>query len=110
MTLFKHIIPESPIGEITIIWKDEPEFIIEEIFISTPSEKSSTKAFEKYEQNGILEDKKSTKLDKFLDELDNYLNEREYTFSLNYKPFNFQQGLLGFNAFFQTSISSKGSI
>lgn len=31
-----------------------------------------------------MEDKKSTKLDKFLDELDNYLNEKEYTFSLKY--------------------------
>ena len=84
MTLFKHITPESPIGEITIIWKDEPEFIIEEIFISTPSEKSSTKASEKYEQNGILEDKRFSELDKFLEELDNYLNEKDYTFSLKY--------------------------
>ena len=84
MTLFKHIIPESPIGEITIIWKDEPKFIIEEIFISSPSEKSSAKAFEKYEQNGILEDKESSELDKFLEELDNYLNEKDYAFSLKY--------------------------
>lgn len=84
MTLFKHIIPESPIGEITIIWKDEPRFIIEEIFISTPSEKSSSKAFDKYEQNEILEDAKSKELDKFLEELDNYLNEKDYTFSLKY--------------------------
>lgn len=84
MTLFKHIISKSPIGEITIIWKDEPKFIIEEIFISSPSEKSSKKAFEKYEQNGELTGKKSNELDEFLEELDNYLNEKDYKFSLKY--------------------------
>ena len=84
MTLFKHIITESPIGEITIIWKDEPKFIIEEIFISTPSEKSSAKSFEKYEQNEILKEKKCRELDDFLVELDNYFNERDYKFSLKY--------------------------
>ena len=84
MTLFKHIIPESPIGEMTIVWKDEPKFTIEEIFISTPKEKSSAMALEKYEQNEKLKDKKSRELSKFLKELDNYLNEKDYEFSLKY--------------------------
>ena len=94
MTLFKYIINSSPIGEITIIWRKKPEFQIEEIILSNPTESSSTIAQKKYEKEEELAiNKKSKRLNKVLREMDNFFHENEYKFSLNYlnmdklKPF-----------------------
>ena len=54
MTLFKYIIHESPIDEITIIWRKKPQFQIEEIILSKPNKSSSEIAKEKYEQEEPL--------------------------------------------------------
>ena len=73
MTLFKYIINSSPIGEITIIWRKKPKFLIEEIILSRPDKSSSQIAEEKYEQEGKLPiNKKSKQLNNVLKELDNY--------------------------------------
>ncbi|SFL24691.1 methylated-DNA-[protein]-cysteine S-methyltransferase [Methanobrevibacter olleyae] len=83
MTLFKHIINSSPIGEITIIWRRKPRFQIEEIIISNPNKTSSQIAKEKYEKEGELAiNKKSKRLNNLLKEIDNYFNEKKYKFSL----------------------------
>lgn len=85
MTLFKYIIPESPIGEITIIWKKKPKFQIEELIISNPNKKSSEIVQEKYEKEGELTiNKKSKPFNNFLKQLNNYFNEKDYKFSLDY--------------------------
>ena len=94
MTLYKHTIEKSPIGEITIIWRKKPKFQIEEIIISNPNKTSSQIAREKYEIDGELAvNKKSKQLNKVLREINNYFNEKDYKFSLEYlnldklKPF-----------------------
>lgn len=85
MTLFKYIIEKSPIGEITIIWRKKPQFQIEEIILSNPNQTSSQIAKEKYEQEDILSiNKKSKQLNKVVKELNNYFNEKDYKFSLEY--------------------------
>ena len=85
MTLFKYIINPSPIGEITIIWRKKPQFQIEEIILSNPNQTSSQIAKEKYEQEDILSiNKKSKQLNKVVKELNNYFNEKDYKFSLEY--------------------------
>ena len=85
MTLYKHIITDSPIGEITIIWRKKPQFQIEEIILSNPDKTSSQIAKEKYEQEDDLKvNKKSKQLHKVLKELDNYFNEKDCEFSLEY--------------------------
>ena len=48
MTLFKHIISSSPIGEIAIIWRKKPKFQIEEIVISNPDQTASEIVKDKY--------------------------------------------------------------
>lgn len=94
MTLFKYIINHSPIGEITIIWRKKPKFQIEEIFLSKPNKSSSQMAKEKYEtEEKLAINKKSKQLHNLLKEMDNYFNEKNYKFSLDYlnmdklKPF-----------------------
>ena len=94
MTLFKYIIKQSPIGEITIIWRKKPQFLIEEIILSNPNKTSSQIAKEKYEKEGELAiNKKSKQLNNVLKEMNNYFNEKNYRFSLEYlnldklKPF-----------------------
>ena len=94
MTLYKHTIEKSPIGERTIIWRKKPKFQIEEIIISNPNKTSSQIAREKYEIDGELAvNKKSKQLNKVLREINNYFNEKDYKFSLEYlnldklKPF-----------------------
>ena len=85
MTLFKCIIDKSPIGEITIIWRKKPKFQIEEIIISNPNKSSSQIVKEKYEQDGELSiNKKSKQLNNVLKEMNNYFNEKDYRFSLEY--------------------------
>ena len=85
MTLFKYIINSSPIGEITIIWRKKPQFLIEEIILSNPDKTSSQIAREKYEIDRELAiNKKSKQLNNVLKEINNYFNERKYKFSLEY--------------------------
>jgi methylated-DNA-[protein]-cysteine S-methyltransferase len=85
MTLFKYIIHESPIDEITIIWRKKPQFQIEEIILSKPDKSSSEIAKEKYEQEEPLAiNKKSKQLNNVLNELRNYFNEKDPKFSLEY--------------------------
>ena len=85
MTLFKYIFNSKPLGEITIIWRKKPQFQIEEIILSNPNKTSSEIASEKYEKEGELAiNKKSKQLNKVLGEIDNYFNERDYKFSLEY--------------------------
>ena len=85
MTLFKCIIDTSPIGEITIIWRKKPKFLIEEIIISNPNKTSSQIAKEKYEKEEELAiNKKSKQLNNVLKEMDNYFKEKDYKFSLEY--------------------------
>ena len=85
MTLFKYIINPRPLGEITIIWRKKPKFQIEEIILSKPDKKSSQIAKEKYEQEEELHiNKKSKQLNNVLKELDNYFNEKDCKFSLEY--------------------------
>lgn len=85
MTLFKYIINSSPIGEITIIWRKKPQFQIEEIILSNPNETASQIANEKYEKEGELAiNKKSKQLNNVLKEINNYFNEKDCKFSLEY--------------------------
>ena len=85
MTIFKYIINPRPLGEITIIWRKKPKFQIEEIILSKPDKSSSQIAKEKYEQAEELHiNKKSKQLNNVLKELDNYFNEEECKFSLEY--------------------------
>ena len=85
MTLFKCIIDTSPIGEITIIWRKKPKFLIEEIILSNPNKTSSQIAKEKYEKEEELAiNKKSKQLNNVLKEMDNYFKEKDYKFSLEY--------------------------
>ena len=85
MTLYKHTIDKSPIGEITIIWRKKPKFQIEEIILSNPNKTSSQIAREKYEIDGELSvNKKSKQLNNVLRQINNYFNEEDYKFSLEY--------------------------
>ena len=84
MTLYKHTLEKTPIGEITIIWKDEPKFLIEEIILSMPDKSSKERANEKYESEGELSIKKSKKLKKVEKELNKYFKGKNYQFSLDY--------------------------
>ena len=85
MTLYKYIKNYRQIGEITIIWRKKPQFQIEEIILSNPNKISSQIAKEKYEQEGELAiNKKSKQLNNVLKELDNYFNEKDCKFSLEY--------------------------
>ena len=85
MTLFKYIINSSPIGEITIIWRKKPQFQIEEIILSNPNKTSSQIASEKYEKEGKLAiNKKSKQLNNVIKEMNNYFNEKDCKFSLEY--------------------------
>ncbi len=84
MTLYKHTLEKTPIGEITIIWKDEPKFLIEEIILSMPDKSSKERASEKYESEGELSIKKSKKLKKVEKELNKYFKGKNYQFSLEY--------------------------
>ncbi len=94
MTLFKHIISSSPIGEIAIIWRKKPKFQIEEIIISNPNQTASEIVKEKYESEEELHlNKKSKQLNQVLNEINKYFQEKDYKFSLSYlnmdklKPF-----------------------
>ena len=76
MTLFKHIISSSPIGEIAIIWT------------------ASEIVKDKYEREEELHlNKKSKQLNQVLNEINKYFQEKDYKFSLSYlnmdklKPF-----------------------
>ena len=85
MTLFKYILNTKPLGEITIIWRKKPQFKIEEIILSNPNKKSSEIASEKYEKEEKLAiNKKSKQLNNVIKEMKNYLNEKDYKFSLEY--------------------------
>ncbi len=110
MTLFKHIMKDSPIGEITIIWRKKPQFRIEEIILSKPEKTSSQIAKEKYEiEEELSINKKSKQLNKVLNEFDKYFSEKDCKFSLDYlnldKVTPFQRKVL--EAEFNTK---KGSI
>ena len=94
MTLFKHIISSSPIGEIAIIWRKKPKFQIEEIVISNPDQTASEIVKDKYEREEELHlNKKSKQLNQVLNEINKYFQEKDYKFSLSYlnmdklKPF-----------------------
>ncbi|WP_297981628.1 methylated-DNA--[protein]-cysteine S-methyltransferase [uncultured Methanobrevibacter sp.] len=84
MSLYKYTIEKSKIGEITIIWRDEGKFIIEEILLSLPNKSSKERAKEKYEREEELKIKKSKQLKKFLKELNKYFDGKPYKFSLDY--------------------------
>lgn len=81
--IYKHTVESTPIGPITIIWTDNPQFQIEEIILSNPEKSSIEIAKEKYETEKILIQKESKDLKKFLKELNDYFNEKHYCFSLN---------------------------
>ena len=84
MTLYKHTLEKTPINDITIIWKDEPNFLIEEILLSLPDKSSKERAKEKYERDGELPIKKSKKLKKVEREMNKYFKGKNYNFSLEY--------------------------
>jgi len=84
MTLFKHLLKKSPIGEITIVYREEPEFQLEEIILSTPKELSSKRLKDKYEKNERLEEKTTPELNKIIKEINNYFDKKDYKFSLKY--------------------------
>lgn len=77
----KKIINNSPIGEISIIWSNNP-FKIEEIILSNPQKTSNEIANDKY-PNAQLK-KAPKKLKRIIKELNKYFNEKEAHFSLDY--------------------------
>lgn len=81
INLYKKIITNSPIDEITIIWMENP-FKIEEIILSNTQKTSNEIANDKY-PNAKLK-KAPKKLKRIIKELNKYFNEKEAHFSLDY--------------------------
>lgn len=81
INLYKKIITNSPIDEITIIWRENP-FKIEEIILSNTQKTSNEIANDKY-PNAKLK-KVPKKLKRIIKELNKYFNEKEAHFSLDY--------------------------
>lgn len=81
INLYKKIITNTPIDEITIIWSDNP-FKIEEIILSNPQKTSNEIANDKY-PNAKLK-KVPKKLKRIIKELNKYFNEKDAHFSLDY--------------------------
>lgn len=81
INLYKKIITNSPIDEITIIWMENP-FKIEEIILSNTQKTSNEIANDKY-PNAKLK-KAPKKLKRIIKELNKYFNEKDAHFSLDY--------------------------
>lgn len=81
INLYKKIITNTPIDEITIIWSDNP-FKIEEIILSNPQKTSNEIANDKY-PNAKLK-KVPKKLKRIIKELNKYFNEKDAHFSIDY--------------------------
>lgn len=81
--LYQKTLSNTPIGDIVIIWSINDGFLIEEIILSDSKDTATKKAYEKY-PNSLKNKKTPKKLRKIIKELDNYFNEKEAHFSVNY--------------------------
>ena len=81
--LYRKKLFKTPIGEITIIWRENTKFQIEEIILSNTDKNSTEIAIEKYPSSIEKEEIPKT-LNKIIHELNKYFDGKEAQFSLDY--------------------------
>lgn len=81
--LYRKTLFKTPIDDITIIWRENTRFQIEEIILSNLNKNSTEIAIEKY-PSSIEKEETPEILNKIIQELNKYFNRKEAQFSLDY--------------------------